>query len=290
MIDTTSDGVDVNGSMTMTGGTLVVSGTEDARNGALDVDDVFTVSGGTLAANGMATMAVAPGEGSTQATLALTFGGTVPADTLITITDDGGDADRVLHHPEGLAVLHLLLRRPRGGSRLHDLGRRRGRPGRASAGWCSTARPPAATPSARSPRSRRTARGPDPGAGRVGVHRRRARTRPPTSKARWPRCGNSALLRTGMSMSDAVVAPFDTYNPVHVVARSRLTSRPRVRPTEWRVTAAPADSRRVLGRRSRARGRPALLVSRADHHRAGIIQTGGVGHERDGRDRSRNKR
>ncbi len=91
VIDTMSDGVDVNGAMTMTGGTLVVSGTDDIRNGALDVDDVFTISGGTLAANGTAMMAVAPGEGSTQATLALTFGGTVPAGTLITITDGGGD-------------------------------------------------------------------------------------------------------------------------------------------------------------------------------------------------------
>ena len=91
VIDAASDGVDVNGAMSMTGGTLVVSGTEDARNGALDVDDAFTISGGTLAANGMATMAVAPGEGSTQATLALTFSGTVPAGTMITVTDaDGG--------------------------------------------------------------------------------------------------------------------------------------------------------------------------------------------------------
>ncbi len=90
VVDTTSDGVDVNGSMTMTGGTLVVSSTEDARQGAIDVDDVFTVSGGALAANGMSTMAVAPGEDSTQATLALTFGGTVPADTVVTITDGEG--------------------------------------------------------------------------------------------------------------------------------------------------------------------------------------------------------
>lgn len=90
VIDTTSDGVDVNGAMTMTGGTLVVSGTDNARQGALDVDDAFTISGGTLAANGMATMAVAPGEGSTQATLALTFGGTLPAGTLITIMDGDG--------------------------------------------------------------------------------------------------------------------------------------------------------------------------------------------------------
>ena len=90
VVDAMSDGVDVNGAMTMTGGTLVVSGTDDARNGALDVDEVFTISGGTLAANGMATMAVAPGEGSTQATLALTFGGTVPAGTAITIADVDG--------------------------------------------------------------------------------------------------------------------------------------------------------------------------------------------------------
>ena len=75
----------------MTGGTLVVSGTDDVRNGALDVDDAFTVTGGTIAANGTSTMAVAPGEDSTQATLALTFSGTIPAGTVITITD-GDDA------------------------------------------------------------------------------------------------------------------------------------------------------------------------------------------------------
>jgi hypothetical protein len=90
VLDTMSDGVDVNGAMTMTGGTLVVSSTDDARNGAIDVDDVFTISGGTLAANGTSAMAVAPGDGSTQATLALTFSGTVPAATLITITDAEG--------------------------------------------------------------------------------------------------------------------------------------------------------------------------------------------------------
>lgn len=90
VVDTHSDGVDVNGSMTMTGGTLVVSGTDDTRNGALDVDNTLTVTGGTLAANGTAAMAVAPGETSTQPSLAMTFGGTVPAGTLITITDGGG--------------------------------------------------------------------------------------------------------------------------------------------------------------------------------------------------------
>jgi hypothetical protein len=93
VLDTMSDGVDVNGSMAMTGGTLVVSGTDDARNGALDVDDQFTISGGTLAANGTSAMAVAPGEGSTQATVAMTFGATVPAGTVITIADE--DANQI---------------------------------------------------------------------------------------------------------------------------------------------------------------------------------------------------
>jgi hypothetical protein len=93
VIDTTSDGVDVNGTMAMTGGTLVVSATDDASQGAMDVDGAFTISGGTLAASGMATMAVAPGEGSTQATLALTFDATVPAGTLITVT--AGDGEQV---------------------------------------------------------------------------------------------------------------------------------------------------------------------------------------------------
>ncbi|MGB3259183.1 MAG: carbohydrate-binding domain-containing protein [Ornithinimicrobium sp.] len=91
VIDTDSDGVDVNGAMTMSGGTLVVSGTDNVRQGAIDVDDTFTISGGTLAANGMSTMAVAPGNDSTQATLALTFSGTMPAGTLITITDGDGE-------------------------------------------------------------------------------------------------------------------------------------------------------------------------------------------------------
>lgn len=90
VIDTTSDGVDVNGSMTMTGGTLVVSSTTDAANGAMDVDDTFTVTGGTLAANGTSKMAVAPGETSTQASVSMTFSGTVPAGTLITIADSEG--------------------------------------------------------------------------------------------------------------------------------------------------------------------------------------------------------
>lgn len=51
------DGVDVNGSITMTGGTLLVRGSQNSGNGALDYDSSFTMTGGTLIAAGMSGMA-----------------------------------------------------------------------------------------------------------------------------------------------------------------------------------------------------------------------------------------
>ena len=62
VIDTDSDGVDVNGTMTMSGGTLVVSGTDDVRNGALDVDDGLTLTGGTVPAGTLVTISDVTGE------------------------------------------------------------------------------------------------------------------------------------------------------------------------------------------------------------------------------------
>ena len=91
IIDTNSDGVDVNGEMTMSGGLLIVSGTDDVRNGALDVDNDLIVTGGTIVANGTSNMAVAPDVGSAQASLAITFSHSLPAGTTITITDADGE-------------------------------------------------------------------------------------------------------------------------------------------------------------------------------------------------------
>lgn len=149
VVDTTSDGVDVNGAMSMTGGTLVVSGTENARNGALDVDDVFTISGGTLGANGMATMAVAPGEDFTQATLALTLSGIVPAGTVITISDDDGAPISPFTTPKASEsyIYSSDLLEERAEYTISVGGEVTG----TSIGWLSwTVRPPTATASARS--------------------------------------------------------------------------------------------------------------------------------------------
>lgn len=51
------DGVDVNGSISMSGGELYVRGPQSSANGALDYDGSFTLTGGTLVAIGSSGMA-----------------------------------------------------------------------------------------------------------------------------------------------------------------------------------------------------------------------------------------
>lgn len=83
------DGIDVNGSAYMTGGTVLVSGPTSNGNGALDYDGVFEVSGGTLLAAGSSGMAMAPSTGSTQYTIANTVGSQT-AGTAVKLVDSSG--------------------------------------------------------------------------------------------------------------------------------------------------------------------------------------------------------
>ena len=54
MINTMSDGIDVNGSVEMSGGLVVISGPLDGMQGAIDYDVSFNISGGILVAAGAA--------------------------------------------------------------------------------------------------------------------------------------------------------------------------------------------------------------------------------------------
>ncbi|MBH0117446.1 carbohydrate-binding domain-containing protein [Salinibacterium sp. NG253] len=92
LIDSGSDGIDVNGVARIEGGTIVVTGTTDSRNGALDTDSTFTISGGTLLAAGSSAMAEAPDAESEQATVSFTFDTDLPADTVVTLVDSAGNA------------------------------------------------------------------------------------------------------------------------------------------------------------------------------------------------------
>ncbi len=90
-VNAQGDGVDVNGSITMTGGTIIVDGPTDNDNGALDYDQTFVVSGGTIIAAGSAGMGQAPSTTSTQRSVRITFGPTQSAHQLVRIEDDAGN-------------------------------------------------------------------------------------------------------------------------------------------------------------------------------------------------------
>jgi hypothetical protein len=101
------DGLDSNGSMAITGGTVLVDGPTMDGNGALDVNGTFTVDGGTLLATGSAGMAQVPSTDSAQGWVAATL--STPASSgqvAAVVTSDGEVVARyVLERDSALIVL-----------------------------------------------------------------------------------------------------------------------------------------------------------------------------------------
>lgn len=91
-IDAGGDGLDSNGSIEMTGGTVIVNGPTNDGNGALDYDGSFNISGGVLVAAGSAGMAQAPGGTSTQYSIMMTYATNQEAGTTIHLQDTEGDS------------------------------------------------------------------------------------------------------------------------------------------------------------------------------------------------------
>ncbi len=89
VLNADGDGLDSNGNIVMTGGTVVVNGPENNGNGALDFNGTFEIDGGSLAASGSSGMAQSPSSGD-QAYLAMSFGSTVPVGTVLSIVDSDG--------------------------------------------------------------------------------------------------------------------------------------------------------------------------------------------------------
>jgi len=88
VVDAQGDGLDSNGSITMTGGDVTVYGPTQQGNGALDSNGGIDVSGGTLAALGSTGMAESPDESSAQGWFAATVSGSAGA--TVQITDASG--------------------------------------------------------------------------------------------------------------------------------------------------------------------------------------------------------
>lgn len=87
-VDAGGDGLDSNGSIEMTGGTVVVQGPTNDGNGALDVNGTFTVSDGTLVALGSSGMAESPDADSGQTFVAATASG--DAGSVVQVLDADG--------------------------------------------------------------------------------------------------------------------------------------------------------------------------------------------------------
>ncbi|KRE97706.1 hypothetical protein ASG89_29315 [Paenibacillus sp. Soil766] len=90
-VDSKGDGLDSNGSITMSGGTVVVNGPTENNNGSLDYDGTFVMTGGFLVAAGSSGMAQATSDKSTQAGVLMTYTKTQQAGALVHLEDSAGN-------------------------------------------------------------------------------------------------------------------------------------------------------------------------------------------------------
>ena len=90
-VNASGDGLDANGSIEMTAGTVIVNGPTNNGNGPLDYDGTFNITGGTLIAAGSSGMAQSPSVTSTQNSIKLTFASAQKANTLVHVEDENGN-------------------------------------------------------------------------------------------------------------------------------------------------------------------------------------------------------
>jgi formylmethanofuran dehydrogenase subunit C len=110
MVNAEGDGIDSNGSLLITGGTVVVHGPATRGNNALDTDGRMLINGGVVLAGGNAMMSQAPNQESTQPCLAITFRSAKAAGSVFTVKDSAGAT--VAEYRSVKAVQYLVLSTP----------------------------------------------------------------------------------------------------------------------------------------------------------------------------------
>lgn len=86
-INASGDGIDSNGSLTVSGGAVYVDGPTGGGDGALDYDGVGTITGGVVVAVGSSQMAQNFGSSSTQGSILVSVG-SQEAGSTVTLTDE----------------------------------------------------------------------------------------------------------------------------------------------------------------------------------------------------------
>ncbi len=91
LVDADGDGIDSNGSIEMTGGTVIVNGPTNSANGALDYMGTFNISGGYFIAAGSSGMAQAPSNSSSQASVYMNLNYTIQNNEIIHVESSNGE-------------------------------------------------------------------------------------------------------------------------------------------------------------------------------------------------------
>lgn len=90
-VNANGDGIDINGSIVMTGGEVLVHGPTSNANGAIDYDGTFKITGGFLMAAGSSGMAQAPGTTSSQNSLLINFKTAQAANSIFHLQTSSGE-------------------------------------------------------------------------------------------------------------------------------------------------------------------------------------------------------
>ncbi|GGP09120.1 carbohydrate-binding domain-containing protein [Oceanobacillus neutriphilus] len=109
-VDAQGDGLDSNGNIQMSGGTVTVDGPTDNGNGALDYDGTFELSGGILITAGSNGMAMNVSESSSQASFGIYFTEAQEAGTIISLQDSSGNV--IATYQPSKAFQHLVISSP----------------------------------------------------------------------------------------------------------------------------------------------------------------------------------
>ena len=103
-VDAEGDGIDSNGTVTISGGRLVVNGSVHDGNGPLDASGDITITGGTVWALGTSDMLQGFAQGSTQASITANIAGTA-GQTLIILDANGKEVARQTASKDFQAVI-----------------------------------------------------------------------------------------------------------------------------------------------------------------------------------------
>ncbi len=109
-INAKGDGLDSNGTATISGGDIRVDGPTGNDNGALDSQNGILVNGGTLVAVGSNGMVETPGSNSQQCCISFTATSSLSAGTLIELRDSSGNT--LLSHTTAKTCQSIVLSHP----------------------------------------------------------------------------------------------------------------------------------------------------------------------------------